>query len=205
METQNTKFEKIMQKIKSPDFVYLGVIFVFFIIVIILFLYSTNFIVENMNKIFSSANDGKVEALNVKNYSLIAKRLNLPINEGTENPQPTTSQNNPTVTPTTTETPAVSAPAVIDKKSITINVLNSTKKRGIAATLAKTLEDTGFSKATTGDEKKPYDLTTILVKESKKEYKSSIEETVKGVYPKATVEINPETSSFDVVIIIGKE
>ena len=44
METQSTKFLNTIKKIKSSNFIYLSVILILFIVVIILFLYSTNFI-----------------------------------------------------------------------------------------------------------------------------------------------------------------
>lgn len=219
MENQNIKFSKILTKMKSTDFIYLYVAFIFFIIVFILFLNSTNFIITNVNKIFSPTNDGNTQALNMENYSLVEKRLNLPVNSISEN----TTQNTPVVEPipvvdNTVTTPVIvpvtpvveniptPAPTpVLDKKSITINILNTTSEKGVAATLAKAMETAGFSTATTGNDKKVYALTTILIKDSKKDYTSLVEEIVKASYPKAVTDINPETSSFDVVIMIGKE
>ena len=80
METKNNKFSKILQRIQSPEFIYLGIIFIFFVIVLIVFLYSTNFVVNNVNKIFSTTDSGASQALNTENYLLAVKKLNLPTN-----------------------------------------------------------------------------------------------------------------------------
>lgn len=203
METQNNNFLKILKKIKSSDFIYLCIIFLFFIIVFILFIYSTNFFINNINKIFSPGNVESSQTLNIKNYKIIESKLNLPINIPSTTATPTLNENTPatnntstTITPKTTE---------LNKKLISINILNSTTIKGIASVLAKTLETAGFASATTGNEKKVYATTTILIKDSKKEYSSSILDVIKKSYPKTLTDINPETSTFDVVIIIGKE
>ena len=77
METQNAKFLKILKKMKSSNFIYLGIILTFFLIVFILFLYSTSFIVKNINKMFSTESVNNIQPLNKKNYSLLEEKLNL--------------------------------------------------------------------------------------------------------------------------------
>ena len=76
MEIQNN-FLKILKKMKSSNFVYLIIIFVFFLIVFVLFLYSTGFIVKNINRMFLVENKSNIETLDLKSYSLLEKKLNL--------------------------------------------------------------------------------------------------------------------------------
>ena len=76
MEKQNNLF-KTLKKMKLSNYVYLGIIILFFIIVFILFLYSTSFIVGNINKMFSIENASNIESLDIKSYSLLEKKLNL--------------------------------------------------------------------------------------------------------------------------------
>ena len=215
MEPKNNRLSKIFRNMKSSDFIYSIVVFIFFIIVVILFLYSTSFIVKNVNKIFSPDTGIETPVLDLAKYSIVVQKLNLPTNTQTENPivntpaEPQISPNGTTPTPNTgaaiiTTTGAASTP-VIDKKSITINILNTTSKKGAASALAKILLDAGFSEASTGNEKTSYALTTILVKDGKKDYTAPVLEVVQKSYPKAITDINPETSQFDVVIIIGKQ
>ena len=210
METKNNKFSKILQRIQSPEFIYLGIIFIFFVIVLIVFLYSTNFVVNNVNKIFSTTDSGASQALNTENYLLAVKKLNLPTNTAEGNATAPTTATPPVETPpiVETNTPAVvetpQAPT-IDKKSITINILNTTSKKGVAAILAKTLENAGFSTATTGNDKKSYNLTTIIISENKKEYLPLLKEAVLASYPKVVTETIANKTDFDVTIMIGKQ
>ena len=213
MEPQNIKLSKILKKIKSPEFVYLSVLFIFFVIVLVLFINSVNFISENINKIFSPVNSGNSQAINMESYALVTKKLNLPTNTAENSPTlnieaqtsttPSTSTPTTTVTMATPEVPLASVAPVLDKKSITINILNSTTKKEMSSTLAKALVGAGFSTATTGNEKSLYDLTTIIIADDKKEYSPSIEEVVKKSYPEAIIKTTTETTKFDVTIIIG--
>src|ERR1035437_4366507 len=124
-----------LKKIKPADFIYLGVISLFLIIIIILFFYSTNFIASNVNKIFSSNEQKNDQALDAARYSLVEKKLNLPVNIAGN-----TAINTPTGQPvtqnvgTTTINTAVAVKPALDKKSITINILNNTNKTGVAST-----------------------------------------------------------------------
>ncbi|OGI85854.1 hypothetical protein A3A05_00630 [Candidatus Nomurabacteria bacterium RIFCSPLOWO2_01_FULL_41_12] len=218
MKLKDINFSTIIQKIKSmrlSDFTYGSVVLALLIVVIISFIYSANFIVKNINKIFSPGDDGNAQALNMENYLLVVKRLNLPVNTVSENTdapivEPVTP---PIEIPADTSIPTIETPAetpesiapIIDKKSITINILNSTTKKGVAATLAKALTDAGFSAATTGNEKKLYALTTIIVSDAKKDYTPSVLEVVSKSYPQAVTESASGVTEFDVTIIIGKE
>lgn len=204
METKNTNFLKTIKNMKSSDFAYLGVLFIFIIIVIILFIYSTNFVLSNINKIFSQENTAYIQSLNIDNYKLVEKKLNLPVNSISENPimqQPIIQIETPKIE----DIPSATV-YEFNKQSVTLKIANSTSKKGVALILAKKIEETGFSMAFTENEKKQYTTTTILVKESKKEYAPFIEEVVLKSYPKAITKFfkeDPAKVEFDITIIIG--
>lgn len=185
------------KKIEIIDFIYLGVISVFIIITIILFFYSTNLIVKNINKIFVQNVETNHNALEKERYSLVEKKLNLPVNN--------VIVENIEIQKDTTKDIVKTENNVIDNKSLIINILNGARKAGVASSMSLSLEAVGFSKATTGDSKTVYPITTILIKDSKKDYKESIEKIVKKLHPKAITKANPEQSSFDIIIIVGKE
>jgi len=198
---------------KSSDFIYLYIFVVFFIIVLVLFSLSINFIVLNVNQIFSPQTSENTAALNTENYSLVVKKLGLPNNtpenitnsETAESPASQIHNEPDVTTQNVTENTPPPAPIELDKKIITLSIMNTTNKKGVAATLAKVFESAGFSTGTTGNEKGPYSTTTIFIKDSKKEYIPVVEEVVKNSYPKAITKTNPVDSKFDVIIMIGED
>jgi len=212
MEEKETKPIEIPKKLESIDFIYLGVLFLSFIIIVIVFFYSTSFIIKNVNKIFAQNNVTDSHALEIKGYSLLEKKLKLPVNNVINNvtltePTPTTNvapTDTQVTTPTPPAVPEVIAP-VLDNKTLTINVLNGARKAGVAGTMITELETAGFAKGTTGDSKTIYPITTILIKDAKKDYTKAIEDAIKKNHPKAITKVNPTTSKFDVVVIVGKE
>jgi|GEM_PF-3085319 len=203
MEKQKFDLKKYLQKMKPADYIYLSVMFVFFIIIAVLFSISTNFIVSNINKIFSPIKAGNSQALNIGQYSLVAKKLNLPVNTVTPDNGTASTTPTPATTPIVPVSPTPSQ--VLDKKSITIEILNSTTKKGVASVLNKSLTLAGFSSATTGNEKTSYDITTIVINDKKKDYSSLLLEAVNKIYPKAVTQILPNKTGTDVTIIIGKQ
>jgi len=73
----NINFLKILKNKKISNIVYLSSVILFFLIVLILFLYSTSNIISNVNKIFSTENNSNPATFNAENYLLIEKKLNL--------------------------------------------------------------------------------------------------------------------------------
>jgi len=79
----NKKKKNIIEKIKelkSSDFIYIGILFVFFIIVCIVFFLSCRFISKNINKILTTPKEEHIEALDVNRYMLVTKKLNINVN-----------------------------------------------------------------------------------------------------------------------------
>lgn len=70
----------MLKKMETTDFIYLGVIFLFFVITVTVFFYSTGFIVQNVNKIFIQNKGEDVQGLDLARYLLVQKKLSLPVN-----------------------------------------------------------------------------------------------------------------------------
>jgi len=231
MENEDTKQTTETKKFERSDYIYGGVIILFLFFVLIIFFNSTNFILSNINKIFAKNVTNTNQSLDTNRYSLVSKKLNLPVNtsnietlpllpgatqDNTTIPIPGATESasatqNPTssvlliqndTNPTTIN--ATAAAAILDKKSITINIVNAARIANVASALAKHLEDAGFSKATTSSVKNSSASTTILIKKNKAYYTNSILDIVKNIYPGVSVNENPEKSNFDVIITIGK-
>ena len=179
------------------DVIYVSVLLLFLIAVAIVFFFSTRFITQNINRVFSTTDTGSAQALNLENYSLVAKKLHIDINIPSVNE----------TLPTAKEIVATTSTPTLEKSALTINILNSTTEKGVAATLAKVMTEAGFSTPQTGNEKKFYTVTTIFIKESKKEYDSLILKTVATLYPKSVIAPTRERedAKFDVLIIIGNK
>lgn len=206
MNIKYTQIIESLKKVRAKDLVYSGILVFFIAVVAIIFFISTRFISQSINKVFSNEGGEGVQALDLARYTLIAKKLGITVNTPSENtgvpalatpfPEPTPPEISPTPT-TTTATP------VLDKQSITIMVRNSTAKAGVAGILAKNLKDAGFSTPKTGNEKTTTAVTTILVKESKRDYVSLLLTEVIKVYPDTITTTAPESAPFDATIIIG--
>lgn len=198
-------FIQSLKNIKPLDLVYPGALILFFVFVAIIFFFTIRFISKNINKAFSPEESGPSQALNIERYKLTAQKLNLPMNTLQSEATAPAPSAETAVLDTASATQATSTPSsiVLDKSAIAITVKNSTSKKGIAAVLAKTLEDSGFKKPQTGNEPTLYATTTILLKESKKEYGTLLLDAVRETYPDAVATTSPESSPSDATIIIG--
>lgn len=194
-----------ISKIRARDLIYPGITFLVFILIGFIFFLAATFLAKNINDAFSSESIKKEGTLNITDYTLVAKKLGIHIA-----PQ---AKSIPTSISTTTppDTPTIEIPIVlektqtVDKRSLTINILNSTQKNGGAGVLAEILEATGFGKAVTGNEKNLYATTTIFVKMSKGAFIPLLLEEVRRVYPEALATSTPENTLFDATIIIGSK
>ncbi len=76
----------MFKDMRLSSFVYSIVIISFFVAIVILFFYFTNFIVKNVNKIFSLGNLDDTKTLNMEDYLRVEKKLNLPTYKKEEAP-----------------------------------------------------------------------------------------------------------------------
>jgi hypothetical protein len=199
MTIKDMKIIESLKQIRPKDLIYSGILVLFMVIVGVLFFVSTRFISQNINKVFSTEGAEGVQALDLARYMLVAKKLGIEVSTPSEGVAVPTA-----VIPTpTTLTPTVQAVATLDKKTLTIEVRNSTAKKGAASALAKSLTDAGFTTPATGNENTLYPATTILVKESKRDYAPLILAEVSKAYPDAVTATTTESAAFDVTVIIG--
>lgn len=197
-----------LKNIKPLDLVYPGVLVLFFGVVIGVFFSVMQFISQSINSAFSSEDSGSAQSLDLERYKLIAKKLNIPVAIPQEGATAVAIPEVPATVPevaTTTQATSTPAAVVLDKRAITLSVKNSTPKKGVATILAKALEDAGFQKPQTGNEPKSYATTTVLIKESKKEYGPLLLEVVRKIYPSAIAGTTTENTSSDAIIIIGNQ
>ncbi len=96
MKIQSTNFLKKFKEEKKSNLIFLLVIIIFLIIIITLFLYSTNFIMKNINKRFSTGNVSTIQPLDQASYKIIENKLNLSNSQAPENLNQT-NQNIPQV------------------------------------------------------------------------------------------------------------
>lgn len=200
-----TRIVEFLKTVKPKDLVYSGILVLFIVTVGIVFFISTQFISKNINKIFSSESGEVVQVLDITRYELALKKLGVTATLQSEGTTIESDNINAGVA-TSTKTTDVMAPAPLNKGEVTITVLNSTPKAGLASLLAKTIEQAGFNTPKTGNQKIKLSTTTIIIKESKAGYLPSITEAVHTLYPSAittTAGTSKETDS-DIIIIIGE-
>lgn len=191
-------FKKIAEKLKvvrKEDYLYFSVLAVFFLLVLYVFSVSSSFLTANINKVFSSNESKTVHALDMEQYSLVAKKLRFSV----QTPEAINSTSTASSTPQTQE----SEDKPFDKQSLVIKVLNATAKKGLASNLAELLSKDGFIVTKTGNEEKDYATTTIYLLESKSAYRASLLETVRKSYPAVIATTTDKNGGYDAVIIIG--
>src|SRR3989304_684890 len=140
MSQLTKKIRASISGVSPRDLIYPGIVLFFFIIVGILFFLATQFIAKNINNAFLG--DTETEP----NNTLVANKLGI-----SAIPQKNTISTPSAVSSTTTKKTSVTQVSnVSDINSLTINILNSTTKKGVASALAQSLESLGYARATTG-------------------------------------------------------
>lgn len=107
----------------------------------------------------------------------------------------------PTLAPTAIPTPAV------DKKSLTVQILNGSGTAGVAGKMKALLEEKGYTVSGTGNAKTyDYEKTEIQVKAEKEAFLLILQSDLSGSYVvgSATATLKG-TATYDAVVIIGKE
>ncbi|MEK7499690.1 MAG: LytR C-terminal domain-containing protein [Patescibacteria group bacterium] len=193
MDKKNTSISELLKKMKPQDFIYPSVVLFFFIMTIVIFLLATKFISKNINKIFAPGETAAIQSLDLDQYKLIAKKLNIDVSS----PQDVPPQN----TTSSVDIGAVS----LDKSTIAIIIKNSTLEKGVASALAQQFKNEGYKKIATGNEPRTYSTTTILIKESYISYGPILLDAVRKFYPSVIATTTTETGSADAIIIIGNQ
>jgi hypothetical protein len=192
MNTIN-KIKKMFDGLKRNDYIYIGIVIFLLTVIIIMFFIMVNFFSRNINKIFYHDDAIETQGLNVPQYTLVTKKLNInTTNNKTDTNIPPIEQKNQTINT-----------SPIDKQAITIKILNGTNKKGLASVLAKSMSDDGFTILKTGNEKENYATTTLIIQENKIAYTDLIMQALRKSYPLAISTTTNKIDSYDALIIIG--
>lgn len=205
----NNKETGQVKKIRTKNFVYISIMILILAMVIVAFFYSAKFIIRNINKVFTTNYNEQIHVLDIPNYSLVQKKLNLPVNMPEENTLEENTLESTNIDQSIASEEKLEIVEIIDnginKEDLKINILNGARKAGVASNMSKKISELGFKNITVGDSKIVYPLTTIFIKDTAIPFQGEIEETVRKIYVKSTTKTNPENSDFDIVIIIGKQ
>lgn len=140
----------------------------------------------------------------------VTNSITLPDEEEiTETPAPTEE---PSITPEESEAPtkapskAPTGSSSSAKSDVKIAVQNGSGETGVAATAADVLKSAGYTIASTGNaDNSDYTDVTIQIKNSKKANLAGIEDALAADYTVGDTSTDlPETTSYDVLVIIGK-
>lgn len=205
----NNKETGQVKKIRTKNFVYISIMILILAMVIVAFFYSAKFIIRNINKVFTTNYNEQIHVLDIPKYSLVQKKLNLPVNMPEENTLEENTLESTNIDQSIASEEKLEIIEIIDnginKEDLKINILNGARKAGVASNMSKKISELGFKNITVGDSKIVYPLTTIFIKDTAIPFQGEIEETVRKTYVKSTTKTNPENSDFDIVIIIGKQ
>ncbi len=113
----------------------------------------------------------------------------------------------PTPTPTPAPTPTPIQTASLDRKDLTIRVLNGGGVAGAAGKMKAFLEEKGYTVSAVGNtDEYTFEQTEIAVKKDKEAFITLLEEDLKGEYTIGSAAATlDENSSYDAVITAGKE
>lgn len=203
-EAYKNNIAKLIKTVRGMTWratLYPALVSIFAITIVILFILSANFISKNINRVFVTEEDAAsgLTRLDTVNYLPVAAKLGIP----TGNPDVTQKMEVLKETALPTETVNTATSTAINKASLKIAVYNGTNTAGLASSLKKLLETSGFVVTETGNKKKESDLTIIKIKESKKSALTELQNALKGHYATGNSLTLDESSAFDVVIVIG--
>lgn len=211
MNNFSNSFEKI-KRLKLKQVVYPAIITVFITINVVLFAVTAKFLSSNINKAFTvdeKTIEQKTTGIDMSNYFIIAKKMKLPIETETPAAQPTPETTDIQEATTTQEDQQENPVQVEENKTdLKIQILNSTKTKGLAGELKDILTNAGFIVGQTGNQEKTEKITAIKIKESKKNYDSSISELktlISQKYAPGETQTLEENAEHDIVIVIGEQ
>jgi hypothetical protein len=195
-----------IKNIKLKKIIYPALFVVFIIIVAVIFIQTIGFLADSIDKAFTldpQIAESHLVKLDLGNFNAVTKKLS--INVGSQSPV-SSSQPIEVATPVATTTPNEAKEAnKLDKTSVKIEVLNSTKTSGLAGELKAVLEADGFKVEKTGNFSPVQETTFIKIKDSKKDYASIVKESVSKKYQPGEDKLLEENDAYDIIIIIGNK
>ena len=195
MKSQIITFLMVWKKLKRDDYVYMSILGLFFIIVLSAFILVLRFLSLQMTTVLSYEKVSTPLTLNLIDYTMVARRLNIPL--GIDAGQTSTTE---IKIPTSTSTQETT----IDKQSLIIKILNSTSKKGVASALSKTITNAGFLVVTTGNSDTPHATTTLIIGRSNSPFIPLLLHTIQADYPNTIATTTGASAAYDAIIIIGE-
>lgn len=201
----NENFTERFKKIDFKKAIYPVISTVFFATIFITFFYSAKLLLVDINKVFFDINKDpsslQIIEVNLDQYNLIAKKMNLNVQnreDYREQLQPEIKNEIATSTPSIPEN-------VLDKKSIKIEILNSTKTKGLAAELKILLENRGFIVTKIGNQPLIEKITVIKIKDAinQSSIYGELLDIISQKYPSTTNQLLEDANEFDAIITIG--
>jgi len=223
MPTNNPK--KLQEPLSQESIIYALIFVVYVAIVVLVFIYSVKFLGKTINTALTTPGNNDITAkygqLNLADYAAVASKLNLTSANGgivsSDNLIASSSAEIAQVTMgtgiisqgTNTTPPASSSTtsAVSTENKPKIDIINSTTKSGLAATLKDKLQSAGFYVLKTGNSKPAETQTIIKIKNSylaNINYIDSIKKIVAGSYDYVSQTLD-ESADHDIEIIIGSK
>src|SRR3989338_1686960 len=204
-----------LKEIRPRDAIYPGIITIFIALAVFCFILTAQFLSKNINKGFMIDERSIEETLvtvDLENYYLVAKKawinIELPNPELISPPHPATVASEPASSPPSAppgDTTPSPAPSPVERKQLSIQVLNSTSKQGLAGDLKNDLVHAGFVNISTGNSSTLEPITLISVKSNKvgDQLTEELKQTVSQKYDVEVIGALAEDDAFDVRIVIG--
>lgn len=195
------RFSEQFNQAKFKTLFYPVTIIVFFLIVVILFVFTIRFVARVVNNVFTVSDEDvkeRVISFDLEHFEKIKKELGIASEtiSAPPIPSPTPSLSSPP-SPSNTPSPAP------DKASLKIEILNGSGKKGAAAALAVKLEQAGFKVAETGNaDNQAYATSVTKVKKSKADVADLVFPELAS-YTIGEKQELLEEDAYDMIIIIG--
>jgi hypothetical protein len=203
------KLSENIQKLPFTRLVYPAITLIFAIAVIFLFSKTAFFLTGNINKVFSdnsSTLQKEITRFDLVNYTLISKRFGWPTLIATT----TSAQIIPItiVASSSTKTATSTSLTATEKAALNIKIFNGPERSENGNALQDSLNKAGFIGTRTDSHQLILKNTIIQFKTSNKQLAKYIDEIKKIVEKKYTVQVStdlPDSSDYDVSILIGKK
>jgi len=115
----------------------------------------------------------------------------------------TSPQETQTAAPTAAQTNSTpTAPATIDKSTVSIKILNGTTINGLAAKIKTTLVNDGWKVDSIGNAKNRYNTTIIYFKEGKENIADEVEKLLED-RETSSKQDNAIVGKYDIVVVLG--
>ncbi|HEX8994344.1 MAG TPA: LytR C-terminal domain-containing protein [Candidatus Paceibacterota bacterium] len=166
------------------------------LIILVLFLVSSRTILTLIQNMESDGRSTPISTVDAQSIETVAHKVGIVLDLSATSTPPAT------VTPGNATPGAATSASITPTPALRIEILNGTGRSGLAGQLKTLFEQAGFAVAQTGNA--PATRTTaVRLKSDAISQESAIMAIVGKQYPGATTEALPDTSTYDVVVVIG--